>query len=371
MDFTIDKQEASKALQLIKLSISQRPTHPILGSVFVEADETQQQVRFTGSDLAIFAVIKAEASVRTGGKAAIPANLLLPIIGKQPDGDVRIVSAITQNEDSETQSFKISIEGTGIYDIAGNDPSDYPDFPAIPTNEVSLSAKDLKSGIRTTGKFVSSDETKQVLTGVRISAMQGNLEFAATDGHRLAMEKFPNANQVNFPGITVPGKALSLVEKVIGSEPVVVAYNEDQISFTTDKAFILVRALSGAYPPYNNLIPRGFSTTFVLPTKEFLASVERIAILSDNLVVLTLAEGEVTISSESNEYGNARESIATDLKGESLQFGIKTKYLIEALKTIETHEVKISLNTPVAPVVLSPLGVQDQTFLIMPINLVR
>lgn len=367
MDFTIDQQEASRVLGVIKPAIPQRPIHPILGSILVEANIEEQQVTFTASDLSLFAVVKAEASVKNSGRIAVPGNLFLSIIAKQPEGIVTVQSV------DDDDSFRISILGSGRYDMAGLDPSDYPDIPAIPSQTVELSSAYLKSGIESTEKFVATDETKQVLTGVRISTVSGGLEFASTDGHRLAVEKvIDNNSELDFPGITVPINGLSLVKKILSDDTVILSYDENQISFATNEALIMVRALSGAYPQYRALIPNSFPTKVVVQTKPFLAAVERVAILSDNLTILALDEnGIVRISSEAKDIGNAQETLSIRLEGSPITVAVKTKYLVEALKTVASFEVTISLGNPQSPIVISPLGARDQIFLIMPITLVK
>lgn len=366
MKFTIDKTEASRVLGIVKSAISPRPHHQILTCVLVEASQEDQQVTFTGSDLSLFAVIKAEASVSQGGKIAIPANLLFSIVAKQPEGEIRI--------ECSADSSKISILGTGRYDISGLETSDYPAIPSIPSQYVELEPSQLKSGIETTEKFTSADDTKQVLTGVRISSDSGKLEFAATDGHRLAVENV-NSNCLSFGGVTVPRSGLSLVKKILSDDPVKLFYDEDQIIFVTDKASVTVRALNGVYPAYRTLIPASFLIESVWNTKQFLAAVERVSILSPNLITLTLYEQFVVISSHAQEIGNAQEKInamsSIKLANESIQVAFKATYLIEALKTIDAQEFKLLLNSPATPVVLKSLGMRDQTFLIMPINIVQ
>lgn len=368
MKFTIDKLEASRVLGIVKSAISPRPLYPILTCVLVEASKEDQQVTFTGSDLSLFAVIKAEASVVEGGKVAIPANLLFSIVAKQPEGEIRI--------ECNADSHKISILGTGRYDITGLEPSDYPLIPSIPSQYVELDPSQLKSGIETTEKFTSADETKQVLTGVRISSDSGKLEFAATDGHRLAVETTVDSNCSSFGGVTVPRSGLSLVKKILSDDPVKLFYDEDQIIFVTNEASVTVRALTGAYPQYRSLIPASSTIQTVWNTKQFLAAVERVSILSPELVVTLALYGHfVVISSNVQEIGNAQEKInlmhPIKLENESIQVAFKATYLIEALKTIDALEFKLLLNRPTTPVLLKPLGMRDQTFLIMPINIVK
>lgn len=364
MDFTIDQQEAARVLGIIKSAIPQRPSHQILGCLLVESDKENQQVRFTASDLSTFAVLKAEADVRVSGRIAVPGNLFLPIIARQPEGDIRIQSV--------DGSHRIEILGTACYEVAGLDPCDYPDIPAIPLQSVKLSSSCLKAGIETTEKFVSTDETKQILIGVRISSVPGGLEFASTDSHRLAVEKIDNNISLEFPGISIPINGLSLVKKVLSDETVSLAYDEDQICVSTESALIICRALLGAYPQYRSLIPKSFSTKFVVRTKPFLAAVERVAALSDNLTILTLDDNNtIHISSEHKDIGSAQESLAIELEGIPATIALRTKYLIEALKTVTSLEVMLSLGNSQSPVVISPMGVRDQTFLIMPTCLAK
>lgn len=366
MKFTIDKIEASKVLGIVKSAISPRPSHPILTCLLVEANEKDQQVTFTGSDLSLFAVVKAEASVLEGGKVAIPANLLFSIVAKQPEGEIKI--------ECSADSYKISIVGTGRYDITGLEPSDYPVIPNIPSQYVELNPYSLKSGVETTERFTSTDDTKQVLTGVRISSDLGKLEFAATDGHRLAMENV-DSDCLTFGGVTVPRSGLSLVKKILSDDPVKLFYDDDQISFVTNEASVTLRALNGAYPQYRSLIPTSFAIESVWSTKNVLAAVERISILSPDLIVLTLDNNCMVISSEAKEVGNAQETVETllpfTLENNSIQVALKATYLIEALKTIEAQEFKLLLNLPTTPVLLKSLGMRDQTFLVMPINIVK
>ena len=366
MKFTIDKTEASRVLGIVKSAISPRPSHQILTCVLVEASQEDQQVTFTGSDLSLFAVIRAEASVSKGGSAAIPASLLFTIVAKQPEGEIRI--------ECNADSSKISILGTGRYDISGLDPSDYPVIPSISSQYVELDPYQLKSGIETTEKFTSTDDTKQVLTGVRISSDSGKLEFAATDGHRLAVENV-NSDYLTFGGVTVPRSGLSLVKKILSDDTVKLFHDEDQINFVTNEASVTVRALNGAYPQYRGLIPTSFAIKSVWSTKNVLAATERISILSPDLITFTLDDKCLVISSEAKEVGNAQETVEPllpfTLENNSIQVAFKATYLIEALKTIDAQEFELLLNLPTTPVVIKSLGMREQTFLIMPINIVK
>jgi DNA polymerase-3 subunit beta len=65
------------------------------------------------------------------------------------------------------------------------------EFPELPIVEnksaLMLPIKSLTQGLQGSLFAASSDETKQVLTGIHLTRNDNTLEFAATDGHRLAV----------------------------------------------------------------------------------------------------------------------------------------------------------------------------------------
>ena len=103
----------------------------------------------------------------------------------------------------------------------------------------------------------SSDETKQVLTGVHLSISGEGLEFAATDGHRLAVVKtdMPEDAELEAFEVTVPGRALRELERIVAAqqseEPVALYMERGQVAIQCGDSYLTSRTLDGQYPAYN------------------------------------------------------------------------------------------------------------------------
>jgi DNA polymerase-3 subunit beta len=253
----------------------------------------------------------------------------------------------------------------------------------------------LTEGLKGALFAASTDETKQVLTGVHLAGTQDSLEFAATDGHRLAVvettlqpqtdeegepEESPNLEGLEGFQATIPARALREVERMLANrsatDTIALYVDEAQVVFELGEQRLTVRKLDGAYPAYQQLIPRQFSRSISLERKRFLSSLERVSVLADqknNLVKCTFdgEEEQVSLSVEAQDLGSAKESMPAEITGESGEIAFNVKYLMDGLKALPAKEIKIQLNQGNQPVIFTPLGGLKMTYLVMPVQIVR
>ena len=218
------------------------------------------------------------------------------------------------------------------------------------------------------------------------------LEFAATDGHRLGIvEVYPNSSAAGGSDqedpnpvksgsfeVTVPAKALRELEKMLQAtgqegDRLGLQLEQGQVVFGCSDRKLTTRTLEGKYPDYRLLIPKQFQRQITLDRKQILSALERIAVLADqsNLVKFSIdsASQSIDLSVESQDRGSGRESLIAQISGESLDIAFNIKYLMDGLKTLTTQEITISLNGPLEPVILTPLGGVKMTYLVMPVQL--
>lgn len=387
MKLVCTQSDLSTNLSLVSRAIPSRPSQPILSNVRFIADRQNQEVSLTAFDLSLGIQARFPATVEEDGDLALPAKLLNDMISRLPSGDLTLE---TDSDDGETLDPNVTITcSCGRYQLRGLDPEDYPALPIIDTGEIlTLPSAAILEGLRGCLFATSLDETKQVLTGVHLTVKEDSVEFAATDGHRLAVvttstEKDEEENvtpiQSNIPfEVTVPGRALREIERMIGSHKedisVDLTVDEGQVVFQLPSCRLNCRTLDGQYPAYEQLIPQVFERQIDLDRRQLLSSVERIAILADqkNNVIMFSLQGdtqEVILSVEATDVGSATESISATISGEDLQIAFNVKYLVDALKAIPSQELKIQVNTADKPVILSPLGAIQMTCLLMPVQI--
>lgn len=389
MRFIIEPEKFSANVSLVSRAIPSRPSHPILSNILLEAQEETQHLSLTTFDLSLGIYTRMSAEVTEGGRCTVPAKLLSDIVSRLPAGQITL--------DDEAGEAIITITSTsGRYQVRGMSAEDYPALPSIDQGDsIDLAAEALIEGLKGTLFSTSPDETKQVLTGVHLKVKSDLIEFASTDGHRLAVvQADPSAKsseensdleaEIEEVEVTIPARALREVERMIGMKKVekdeslpkvTLKFDESQVIFDLGNQRLNSRKLEGAYPAYRQLIPNQFLNQVNLERRILLSALERIAVLASqkNDIIKCAIDSEnqqLLLSVEAADVGNALESLPAQISGdEPKELAFNVKYLMEGLKVINTSEVQMQLNTANSPVILNPLGGLKMTYLVMPVQL--
>jgi DNA polymerase-3 subunit beta len=87
-------------------------------------------------------------------------------------------------------------------------------------------------------------------------------------------------------------------------------------------------------------------------------------------VKLTLATGKLDLAASSPDLGEARESIAVDFKGETVEIGFNAQYLVDFLGVAGTETVALSLKDGETQGLLRPVGADetDYRYIVMPMR---
>jgi DNA polymerase-3 subunit beta len=392
------QSDLSANLSLVSRAIPSRPTHPVLANVLLIADAATQRVSLTAFDLSLGIRTSFAAHVETGGEITLPAKLLNDIVSRLPDGEIGLADEAGNADSSTANDSGDALLATltcssGRYQMRGMSAVEFPELPVIEDGEVVyLPIEALVEGLQGSLFATSADETKQILTGVHVTLQQDSLEFAATDGHRLAVvqttgetsdaqttgSQAGNAIAETELNVTIPAKTLRELERMVGmrhgEDSVALHLNPSQAVFEWADQRLTSRLLEGQYPNYRQLIPRQFSRQMTVERRLFLGALERIAVLADqknNVVKLSLdaEQQEVALSVDAQDVGNGREVIPAQVSGESLDVAFNVKYLMDGLKALNTSEIQMQLNSATTPVVLTPLGSIKMTYLVMPVQI--
>ncbi len=381
MKLICTQSDLNTHLSLVSRAVPSRPSLPVLANVLLKADETTQRVSLTGFDLSLGVQTSFSAQVEAGGTLTLPAKLLTDIVSRLPDGELTL--------DAEADGSLATLTcALGRYQVRGMAADQYPELPTLDNGEAThLLVESLVEGLRGSLFATSGDETKQVLTGVHVTAEGDEMEFAATDGHRLAVVQTikPGAEtetaaapKVATFDVTVPGKALRELERMLQMHPsveaIAVRFDQGQLIFEWEHQRITSRLLEGQYPNYRQLIPRQFSRQMTVERRLFISALERIAVLADqknNIVKLSLdgTKQEIVVSVDAPDVGNGREAVAAQVSGEDLDIAFNVRYLLEGLKAFNTTEIQMQFNAATSPSIVTPLGGMKMTYLVMPVQI--
>lgn len=376
MQFEIMRDRLLDSVNTVIKAISSKVTTPILTGIKIEA--TNEGLTMTGSDsditISTFIPLEEDGTqiirMIQPGTIVLQAKVFSEIIRKLPTNDVMI--ELREGTKTHIRS------GQSEFHIIAQSADEYPILPDIQEAErFELPADLMKSIIRETVFAVSQQETRPVLTGVQWMTKEQELYCIATDSHRLARRIITPESQASNPfNVVIPGKGLQELSRILpdASTPVEIYITNQQVLFKLHHVLFYSRLLEGNYPDTSRLIPDEYKTSITINGRNLLQAIDRASLLSrddrNNIVHFTTdGNSHVQISSNSPDIGNVEELVAAGkIEGEPLKISFSSKYMMDALKAIDSQEVTIHFTGSMRPFVLKSLNSEAILQLILPVR---
>jgi DNA polymerase-3 subunit beta len=366
MRVTCAKEELAEKLQVAGRGVSTRTTVQILAGILLRASEGQLSVSAT--DMEISLRVSLEAQVEDEGAVVVPGRLLVDIVRLLPSGEVMIAHRAEEGVAELTC-------GSASYRLHTYAAEDFPRLPEI--DDATAFAVDKEAFVDTIARVsrsASRDESRPVLTGVLVRFEGDKLVMAATDSYRLSVKETPLGEG---PGreveAIVPARALSELARIAqAGEPgtLRVGVQENQIVFGIADVWLTARRIDGQFPNYKQLLPEAFEAEITMPREELLDVVRRTSVMAQRKSPLRLRfeHGELTISAQTQDVGEARESLPIAYAGETIEIGFNAEFLRDGLESVSDDSVRIKLISPLRPGLIHGES-DDFLYLIMPIRL--
>ena len=366
MKFTCERTKLVEALSNVQRAVSTKSNLAALEGIFICA-ETTNTLKLCGynTELSIKTIMPAEVSV--GGEIVLSAKLFTDIIRRLPSDSVTI--EIKENLVASIKS------GMSEFSITGINAEEFPEIPEIENPDtIELFCKEAKSMIKQTLFAVADTDTKPVHTGTLFDIKNNEITLVSVDGYRMAIrkEKIKEDLDIRF---VVPGKTLGEVLKLLPEEDdkkLSIFAGQRHIMFDTGDYCIISRLLDGEFLDYEVSIPDSFKTRLCVSTRAMLESVERVSLLISERfkspVKSSISAGFARLSC-STAIGKAYDEFPISIKGEDIEVGFNSKYMIDALKNTDTDEVVIELNGPLSPIKILPKEGNSFLFLVLPVRL--
>lgn len=366
MKFICSQSVLSNAINTVQKAVSTKSTHPILKGILIEAHD--KTIKMTGNDLNIGIECLFEANIMQGGSIVVSSRLFGEIIRKLPDSDIEI----TVDEQSQVH---IHCEKSK-FNLVGQPAAEFPELPELGNTEVcDLDCDLFKNMIRQTLFATSQDETRPILTGSLIEIEQGQMTMVAIDGYRLAL-RTASVNPNASGRAVVPGKTLSEVGKIISAlteEDVIrLAFTDKHILFEVGAVRVISRLLEGEFIKYGQIIPKDNKTKVIVKTSQLLDSIERASLLareSKNSSIKLSVKSDSLFITSNVEIGSADEEVEIQLEGPELEIGFNPKYLVDALKVMDSDEIYMEFSTSVSPCIMKPSDHMNYTYLVLPVRM--
>ena len=372
MRLSCTQENLNKGLATISRAVATRSTLPITQNVLIETDQHRVKLSATNLELAITTWIGAQ--VEQEGRITIPARLLTDFVNSLPTANVGIEST------SRPLGLKLSCARFEAQ-ISGTDAEE---FPPIPTVDNIITAKIdpnvLKTAINRVVFAAATEETRPVLTGIKLEITEGQFTLAGADGFRLAVYSGPLLEPVaTETQAIIPARTLAELQRLLGDQvdPVelTVTPSKSQVLVQLKDVQLVSQLIQGTFPNYTQLIPQGFGSRAVVSTQEFSRAARAAAIFArDGGGIIRLevtpgpegSTGKLMITSRAEETGNNQGDIDAKVEGEEAKIAFNSRYLTDVLAILSSDEVALETTTPSSPGVLRPVGNENYVHVVMP-----
>jgi DNA polymerase-3 subunit beta len=363
MKVTCGREEFVGRLGVVSRAVSTRSSVQILAGVLLQA--AAGELRLAATDMELSLRTSLDAQVESDGSVVVPGRLIVDIARLLPDSDVQIEHRLEEGVLAVTC-------GSASYRLHTYSAEDFPRLPDVDDTQIfTVDAEALLETVSQVSRSASRDESRPVLTGILARFEPGKLVMAATDSYRLAVKETDLAGSSQELEAIIPARALAELARIVGSATQLeLGVQENQVAFRTDDAVLTTRRIDGQFPNVKQLLPEQFEHVVTLPRSELLEVVRRVSVMAQRNSPLRLrfAEGELNISAQTQDVGEAKESLPAPFTGDPLEIGFNPEFLRDGIESVQSDEVQLKLISPLRPGLIQGEG-DDYSYLIMPIRL--
>ena len=383
MKLQISKSQMLLGLQRVQNVVERRTTMPILSNALLKTEKNGLSLSATDLEVGIQSILPAD--IMEEGSITVKARSLLDIVRELPD-------TLIQFQTRENNRLEIKANKS-VFNIVGLPSEDFPEIPSFSSEEkqqfVRMNGQAVMAMLDKT-LYASTDEARYHLNGVYFETLENTIEGAdkgkkvfrmvATDAHRLSLVDNPEtlfdetAWKLFQDGIIVPRKGLNELRRLLseGKEDFFVTIRGKMLFVKRDNIFLSMRLIEGKYADYRRIIPEKAINTISVDREAFLASLKRISLMSSDKsrsLTFSLTPGVLQLSSQSPELGDANEEISIDYTGEEIKIGFNSRYLIDAVSTMEGKQIILEIRGKQNPGVIRSSDGPNHTSVVMPMRI--
>jgi DNA polymerase-3 subunit beta len=348
MEFTVQRAQFAKELTLLQGVVERKTTIPILSNILLEA--LPDSLRITATDLELGIRSSCPGKVKKGGATTVPAKKLLDYVRQLEEPDIRF----KLTESASGGSLQVTC-GRSQVRMAGMAKDNFPVLPDAAGKLAVIPPALLGNLISRTLFAISSEESRYTLNAALLILKPETITMVATDGHRLAhVETDPAAAEQGYTGVSgelrvlVPKKAMTELSRLLGEVPEGVSVefykDENHIFFRMGRRLLISRVLSGQFPNYEAVLPKGNDRVVVLGKGELEAAIRRVSLFSDersHSIRLQLDQNELKIVSTGSEVGESEETLPVGYAAAPFTIGFNWQYLLDFLAACGAEKVSL------------------------------
>jgi len=275
-------------------------------------------------------------------------------------------------------SITVKYKG-GKFELVGISPKEFPKEKDI-TNatKISIPAKVLLNGIEKTIFCASTDELRPIMTSVYLDIAEGQINFVASDGHKLALLELHDESMTEEIRFALPLKIATILKGLIkpSDELMNIFINSNSVRFEYGSESIVATLLEGRYPNYRSVIPQSNDKVLSIGRSELNGAIKRVSVFANqasSLVKLELSNDIIKLSAQDIDFSTAAdETVACEYSNKQIAIGFKGHLLTELISAIPTSNLQMSFSDPSRATLITPVDDKSEdklVYLLMPMML--
>lgn len=233
----------------------------------------------------------------------------------------------------------------------------------------------LLTGIKSVSYAASVSMIRPELGSVYISIKKDGLVCAATDSFRLAEKIIKGAVERDGIDILVPlkhaGELIYILER-IPDDKVSLHVSDSQLTVSSDRVRFVSRVVDGAFPNYQEIIPKQFVTEATVLKNDFAEVLRKARVFSgdDQHVGFHIYPKRkiFTATAQSPDVGEMSDSIDAAISGEDIDINFHIGYLSDCIASIDSDSISLGFGGASKPLVIRGVSDPSFTYLAMPLN---
>lgn len=367
------QQNLRRGLAIVGRAVATRSNLPVLQNVKIATEDSMLVLTATNLDIAITTRIGAQ--VEEEGEITIPARLLTDFVNSLPDERIDIKTSVEPlSIGLKCQRFEANINGT-----------DAEEFPPIPTVDegatIKVDPQVLREAIAYVAFAAATEDSRPVLTGIKVEVNGEDFTFAAADGFRLAVYDGKLTEPLSEPTeFIIPAKTMQEVGRLIGGDDSEVEFTVTSAGthalFNIGTVEIVSQLMPGSFPNFRSLIPSEHRNRVIVQQSDFMRAVRSASIFARDgsgivrVQIMGDEEGSgISISSRAEELGDNQGEIDGEVEGEvddQSRIAFNNKYLSEVLDVLGDGEIAFEITSASSPGVVRSVSKEGYTHVVMP-----
>jgi DNA polymerase-3 subunit beta len=313
-------------------------------------------------------VVDIDVKLEQTARLTLPAKKLLDICRALPEGAT--LEFDIQNEKALIKS------GKSRFTLATLPAQEYPVIDITDeTTDFSINQEKLMGLLVNTQFAMAQQDVRYYLNGLMLEISSNNLKAVATDGHRLAFDEIEIKMPTNeIKQIIVPRKGITELTKLlqVGQDDANIRISKNHIQVRSGNLFFTSKLIDGKFPDYQRVIPELSETVVMANREELKDSLSRVSILSNEKyrgVRVVFNKNALHILAHNPDKEEAEEEVSVEYSGEEMEIGFNVSYLIDALASIKTEKVTLSVLNPNSSCLITPEQKARCQYVVMPMKL--